>query len=1011
MNKDGHVVNSNPLHRKLIRGGRGGRAFRHALALAAAACLLSAAYAQEPDEDDDEDEVRQTQLEDAPVVPQTDLEDAPQVGQTDLEDAPVVPQTEVEEVVVTGSRLALTPNELAGNLVVLDRDYINATGEATLERVLRQLPQNLNATAERFGSSLNTGPNFSGASTVNLRGLGSESTLVLVDGKRIGHSGFLGGVTDVSSIPLSMVERVEVMLDGASAIYGSDAVGGVVNVITRKDYEGVELDLNYNWPADGGYSEWRGAVAGGFTFAGTRFRASFTHGGHSGLDGSDRSATLFQREIFAGPQFDIRFCCFPAGVHLPILYRLDGDVLTLPEYQALSEEDQARATAETHAVLPAGFNENSTVDDITQFGPPNWGVETQAGFHTLPESQRNGLFLSAEREFGSYLTGAFQVRTEQRETTYQLGHIGLSGQTFGANNPFNPFDRNVHLRGQRPDLGTVSSQTDTDTLDIGIDLDGAFGDSGWDWEADFGFSSTESDTDRVNTVDGARLRAGLTSDGVTPITQFLSGETAESCAEKGGSLSFGLCRVSVPPPEPVNPFGDFSAYIRDALNAGSVNEETRFGGLVRGRFGLFSAGDVRVLLGASHHTTSLDSATEFQVATSDAPIGAVSSLDTSAERANKAVYAEALMPVYENRQSLAFSFSARWDSYDAPDVTYREGDTPETPEDLPAPGSHSTWGVGVIYTPHPSTRIRMSRQTAFRAPQLNQLLLRTSQRRASGFGGLLVQQPNGSLLFATALINEGGNPDLRPETAYTSNVGFEVSPASLAGITLKSSWSSTRYEDRITRLVNTIIDPENLPSNTRYLAEEDIYFQERRWINASVVQREGLDHEVHFSRETDIGGFDVQVRYSRTLTYDVTVDPAVDEPASILRVATADTPLAVVSPSATNALLTWRHRGLEVGVDIEKRAKTTTTRARVTNVYTPPTVADLRLTYSFTPGGLLPAPVWAEGSRVSLAINNLTSSYGETRVSNADGEELEQQNADRSPLYGRVFNLSLHTSF
>ena len=143
---------------------------------------------------------------------------------------------------VTGSRIARTPGELAGNLVVLGEEFIQATGEATLERVLRQLPQNLNSTSEQFGSNLNNVGNFTGASTVNLRGLGSESTLILIDGKRSGYNGFLGGVTDVSKIPLSMVERIEVILDGASAIYGSDAVGGVVNIITRKDYEGVELD-------------------------------------------------------------------------------------------------------------------------------------------------------------------------------------------------------------------------------------------------------------------------------------------------------------------------------------------------------------------------------------------------------------------------------------------------------------------------------------------------------------------------------------------------------------------------------------------------------------------------------------------------------------------------------------------------------------------------------------------------------------------------------------------------
>ena len=127
---------------------------------------------------------------------------------------------------------------------------------------MRQLPQNLNSTTETIGSSLNNVSNFTGASTVNLRGLGSESTLILIDGKRIGYNGFLGGVTDISKIPLSMVERIEVILDGASAIYGSDAVGGVVNIITRKDYEGIELDFNHNWPSGGSYDESRGSNRG-----------------------------------------------------------------------------------------------------------------------------------------------------------------------------------------------------------------------------------------------------------------------------------------------------------------------------------------------------------------------------------------------------------------------------------------------------------------------------------------------------------------------------------------------------------------------------------------------------------------------------------------------------------------------------------------------------------------------------------------------------------------------------
>ena len=149
------------------------------------------ALAQEAADDDGEDaDVAQTEVEEAEVTPQTELEDAP-----------VVPQREIEEIVVTGSRIARTPGELAGNLVVLGEEFIEATGEATLERVMRQLPQNLNSTSEQIFSDLNGVDNFTGASTVNLRGLGSESTLILIDGKRIGYNGFLGGVTDISKIP------------------------------------------------------------------------------------------------------------------------------------------------------------------------------------------------------------------------------------------------------------------------------------------------------------------------------------------------------------------------------------------------------------------------------------------------------------------------------------------------------------------------------------------------------------------------------------------------------------------------------------------------------------------------------------------------------------------------------------------------------------------------------------------------------------------------------------------
>ena len=947
----------------------------------------------------------------------TEIEQAPVVESTELEDAPVVPTTEIEEIVVTGTRIARTPEELAGNLTVLDGDFIRASGEATLERVLRQLPQNANPTAERFGSNLNTVQNFTGASTVNLRGLGSESTLILVDGKRIGHSGFLGGVTDVSTIPLSMVERIDVLLDGASAIYGSDAVGGVINIITRKDYQGIELDLNYSQPSDGSYDEWFGTISGGFLLGETRIRASYNHSGHSGLDGADRQATLFERSKFPGPQFDIRFCCSQEGMPFPIIYRLDGDVLTQPEYNALSPEDQSRATAETHAVLPPGFNQDSSVDEITQFGLPDWGVETQAGWHVLPENQKDGFMFSIDRDFGAYFSAEARARFESRETIYDRGYISFKDSTtFGVRNPFNPFGRNVHLRGQRRDLPTISTETESDTLDLGLILEGSFGDSDWGWEANLGFTSQDTDSLRINSVDRLSLNAGLVSDGVTPSSQFLFGETAESCAEKGGSLSFGLCRISIPAPPSANPFGDLTPYINDSLNAVSTNEQTRFDALLRGSLWSMPAGDVSVLLGYSSLETVLDSEIQFSIGTTNSPIGDIDSFSTDASRSNQAVYMEGLVPLMGGvgDRSLNLSLSARWDSYDAPEVIYRDTalGTTEKADDLPDAGSATTWGAGLVFSPAESLRFRINRQTSFVAPQLNQLLRRKSESEVSGFQGLFVQLPNGNLRFEDALIFEGGNPDLKSETADTLNVGAEYTPSSLPGLNLKVTWSVTDFKDRINKLNIPIIDSNNLPSNTIYIPEEDLYIQERRWINVSKVDREGLDLEAFYTRETAAGEFSISWRHSRTSKYDVVLDPASDETISHLDHLDTNnnTIIPVVSKSATTAQFTWRQRGLDTILDVSTQSKTSKTFAGVTNTYEPPTILDLTLSYSFVEGGLLGVPGWAEGARVSFTVNNLGNDFGETSGVNEDGEELTLSDSVSSPLYGRVYNMSIHVS-
>lgn len=164
----------------------------------------------------------------------------------------------LDEILVTGTRIRGV-EESASAVYTFDREDFAESGATTVQALMRTLPQNFTGgpseTGGMLASSRNGGAGNGGfGAGINLRGLGSASTLVLLNGRRmapVGHAGFV----DVSTIPLSALERIDVLPDGASAVYGSDAVGGVVNFVLREDYEGFETTAGYGTVTDGGLRE------------------------------------------------------------------------------------------------------------------------------------------------------------------------------------------------------------------------------------------------------------------------------------------------------------------------------------------------------------------------------------------------------------------------------------------------------------------------------------------------------------------------------------------------------------------------------------------------------------------------------------------------------------------------------------------------------------------------------------------------------------------------------------
>lgn len=159
------------------------------------------------------------------------------------------PSAAIEEIVVTGSNIRGV-GAVGADVTTIDREYIEQSGIATTTELIQSVPQNFGLGANEGVQAVGITPdttnvNWGFSSSVNLRGLGNSSTLLLLNGRRSAGGGGGANFVDLNTIPIAVIERIEVLPDGASAIYGSDAVGGVVNVILRDDYEGAETTIRY----------------------------------------------------------------------------------------------------------------------------------------------------------------------------------------------------------------------------------------------------------------------------------------------------------------------------------------------------------------------------------------------------------------------------------------------------------------------------------------------------------------------------------------------------------------------------------------------------------------------------------------------------------------------------------------------------------------------------------------------------------------------------------------------
>lgn len=236
---------------------------------------------------------------------------------------------EDQAITVTGTRLRGTP-PAAPVTVVTDTDIRNA-GQADLGEVARSLPQNFGGGQNPgigFGQGgPNVNVNVNGASTFNLRGIGPNATLTLLNGNRLSYSGPSAAI-DVSAIPTAAVARVEIIADGASAIYGADAVAGVVNIILKRDYEGLEGNARIGASTDGGNVQGQANIVAGTRWSTGGVVAAYDYFENSPIRAGDRSFTqAINPDSFIYPDLSRHSVIVSANQRLLAGFGLRADLL------------------------------------------------------------------------------------------------------------------------------------------------------------------------------------------------------------------------------------------------------------------------------------------------------------------------------------------------------------------------------------------------------------------------------------------------------------------------------------------------------------------------------------------------------------------------------------------------------------------------------------------------------------------------------------------------------------
>lgn len=912
--------------------------------------------------------------------------------------APATPQAidesaELQEVTVIGTSIRGIA-AVGASTITVSRDDLAAMGRNSPVDVVRELPQLQGLgfdDAPRVGQ--NAGGNIQRGRSVNIRGLGSNATLLLVDGNRVAPSGNVFSFTEADQLPVAAIERIDVMTDGASAIYGSDAVAGVVNYVTRKNFKGVEVTGRRT--ITDGYKQWGGSIIGGQSWGSGNVVVAFDHDERGMM--MQGSSPYLRQDLtrFGGADNRIRTNNATSGTPGNIVVPRATNNPTLPT-----------AGRFDFYGIPVGSSGVGITAGQLLLNQPN--LADQADYTSyLPKTVKNQVSMTARQEITPWLTANLLAFYNKRiSTLYSYPQSGV--RTLPATSPF-------YVPGV-PGVAPGARETVVFSL-----------------YKDIGMGKTTI-TDEQAQVSG-NFRADLTHDWAAQlIANYSRNKNCANCMDALNNNVSATALQRALDNGTYNPFSSTPAS-RDVLltilpsafdrNKSTLQEYTlRFDGPL---FDL-PAGAVKAAFGTSYlELTQWRSAIGVQ-ATSDVPLA-------DADRNIRAAYAELYMPLVSPAAAVPFMQSL---DFNAAVRTERYSDV----------GTTTNPKFGVNWSVTDGLKLRGVWGKSFRAPNLiennPEVFSRVRLETIANAARDPALPPGNTAAGTSNVVNvTGSSSTLTPEKATSYSVGFDLEPEWLKGFRASATYYNVEYTSQIIGLqgfgATFLASPTNralfapyitvapqpstcvngVPStyNPAYLvalsrpsvaAIDQSNFcsaqaiTDTRNANAAAVRQDGIDVTLNYRFETGESNWMVSLSGTKILNNDL----------QLTSTGSFSKALDIMNQPISfrgRAGIAWNMGPYTVAPAVNYVGSYTNNIPITVNGVTLPVAevpewitVDVMVGYDFSGLG-----TWGDGLRASLNVRNLTDRDPPVVLS-ANGNAFDPQGAN---VFGRIVSFQLSKTF